>query len=76
MPAAQPLVVEREGYYYSMDRSEIAEASEGDILPPSEHWEYLGSTADMTPADAVAELEERYPDVSIELTVSTPEKGL
>lgn len=76
MSTTQSIVADREGYYYSMDRSEIAEASEGDILPPAEHWEYLGSTADMTPADAVAELEERYPDVSIELTVSTPEKGL
>lgn len=76
MSTTQSIVADREGYYYSMDRSEIAEASEGDILPPAEHWEYLGSTADLTPADAVAELEERYPDVSIELTVSTPEKGL
>lgn len=76
MSTTQSIVADREGYYYSMDRSEIAEASEGDILPPAKHWEYLGSTEDMTPADAVAELEERYPDVSIELTVSTPEKGL
>lgn|GEM_PF-6578500 len=76
MATEKMTIADREGYYYSPDRTEIAEASEGDILPDAEHWEYLGSTADMTPADAVAELQERYPDVSIELTVNTPEKGL
>lgn len=76
MVAEKTTIAEREGYYYSPDRAEIAEASEGDILPESERWEYLGSTADMTPADAVAVLQERYPDVSVELTVDTPEKGL
>lgn len=68
MSSGEQSVAESEGYYYSADHALIIEAGHGDILPEGEEWEYLGSSKDMTPADAVAEVERRYPDVSVELT--------
>lgn len=58
--------IDKAGYYYSEDRSEIMQAGEGSKLPDAD-WEYLGGLDEMTPAEAVAVVEERYPDVSTEL---------
>ena len=68
MSPGKQMPADREGYYYSTDLAEIVQAEAGEMLPEAQHWEYLGSVEDMTPADAVAELESRYPDVSVELT--------
>lgn len=57
-----------DGYYYSSDLAVIVQAQVGQTLPDADDWEYLGSAREMTPADAVAALQNRYPDVSVELT--------
>lgn len=61
------LKVKKSGYYYSPDRTEIIEAIEGDTLPYASSWEYIGD-CDMTRADIVSALQEKHPDVSIELS--------
>lgn len=66
--ATRQLAVEEEGYYFSPDRAQILQVKCGDVLPDAHVWEYLGRSDEMTPADAVAVVEERYPDISVELT--------
>ena len=68
MSPGKQITIHDEGYYYSIDRTELILAEAGDTLPEAENWEYLGSAKRMTPADAVDALEERYPDISVELT--------
>ncbi|MHB0997901.1 MAG: hypothetical protein ACYC27_01540 [Armatimonadota bacterium] len=59
--------VDNPGYYYSPELAQIVEVQTVEKLPDSPHWEFIGG-CDMTPADAVSALQERYPDVSVELT--------
>ncbi|MCL5961005.1 MAG: hypothetical protein M1358_17165 [Chloroflexi bacterium] len=56
------------GFYFNHRTSELVEFHPGDKFPydPGK-WEFIGTSEEFTPSDAVAALLDRYPEVNVEL---------
>jgi hypothetical protein len=68
MPPEDESQVTKQGFYFDHRTSELIEFHLDDKFPyDAGKWEFIGTSDELTPADAVARLMELYPDITVQL---------
>lgn len=61
---------DKAGFYYDAGTSRLVEYDKDEEFQGAPAgWEFIGTSDEMTPADAVAALQQRYPEANLELKV-------
>lgn len=60
-------MIHQSGYYYNEQLNKIAQLHEGERFPQVGTWTLVGTLHEITPLDALARIQVRHPDVTIEL---------